>query len=56
VIRALILPALPNLISMGRLLAVPVAVWLILSDHLAAAFWLFVAAGVSSPAATGCKR
>ena len=46
-IRALILPALPNLISMGRLLAVPVAVWLILADHLAFAFWLFVAAGIS---------
>ena len=46
-IRARILPALPNLISMGRLLAVPVAVWLIVSGHLAAAFWLFVAAGIS---------
>jgi cardiolipin synthase len=47
VIRTYLLPALPNLISMGRLLAVPVAVWLILSDRLAAAFWLFVAAGIS---------
>lgn len=46
-IRRLILPALPNLISMARLMAVPVAVWLILSDHLAGAFWLFVAAGIS---------
>jgi cardiolipin synthase len=32
---------------MGRLLAVPIAVWLILSDRLTAAFWLFVAAGIS---------
>ncbi|MFQ5954798.1 MAG: CDP-alcohol phosphatidyltransferase family protein [Kiloniellales bacterium] len=36
-----------NLITLGRLLAVPVAVWLILSDRMAFAFWLFVAAGVS---------
>jgi cardiolipin synthase len=47
VIRARLLPALPNLISMGRLMAVPVAVWLIMTGRLAAAFWLFVAAGVS---------
>ena len=38
---------LPNVISLGRLLAVPVAVWLILSDQLLVAFWVFVAAGVS---------
>lgn len=42
-----ILPALPNLISMGRLLAVPIAVWLILTDRLTGAFWLFIVAGVS---------
>lgn len=46
-IRPHILPALPNLISMGRLLAVPVAVWLILTDRLTGAFWLFIAAGLS---------
>lgn len=40
-------PVLPNLISMGRLMAVPVAVWFILTDRLTAAFWLFVAAGIS---------
>jgi len=38
---------LPNLISLGRLAAVPVAVWLILIGRFDWAFWLFVAAGVS---------
>ena len=38
---------LPNLITLGRLLSVPIAIWLVLSDALAAAFWLFVAAGLS---------
>jgi cardiolipin synthase (CMP-forming) len=38
---------LPNLITLGRLLCVPVAIWLVLSDDLRAAFWLFVAAGLS---------
>ena len=38
---------LPNVISLGRLLAVPVAVWLVLSEQLLVAFWVFVAAGVS---------
>lgn len=38
---------LPNAISVGRLLAVPVLVWCIVSDRMSAAFWLFVAAGVS---------
>ncbi len=38
---------LPNVISLGRLLAVPVAVWLVLSGQLLVAFWVFVAAGVS---------
>jgi cardiolipin synthase len=38
---------LPNLISLGRLAAVPVAVWLILKGRYDWAFWLFVAAGVS---------
>ncbi|MDG5494516.1 CDP-alcohol phosphatidyltransferase family protein [Niveispirillum sp. BGYR6] len=37
----------PNLITGGRLLAVPVTVWLILSDHLTLAFWLFMLAAVS---------
>ncbi len=38
---------LPNLITLGRLLSVPVAIWLIVDGRFAAAFWLFVAAGVS---------
>jgi cardiolipin synthase len=39
--------SLPNLISLARLLAAPLAVWLILSGHFAAAFWLFIAAAAS---------
>lgn len=38
---------LPNLITLGRLLLVPLAIWLILEAHYAAAFWVFVGAGVS---------
>ena len=38
---------LPNLISLGRLLLVPLAIWLILDARYGAAFWVFVAAGVS---------
>ena len=38
---------IPNMITLGRLLAVPVTVWLILNDFIFAAFWLFVAAGIS---------
>lgn len=38
---------LPNLISLARLLSVPVVIWAILADEMALAFWLFVAAGVS---------
>lgn len=38
---------LPNLISLARLFAVPLAVWLILKGQLDIAFWLFVAAGIS---------
>jgi len=39
--------SIPNTITLGRLLSVPLAVYLILSGQLAWAFWLFVAAGVS---------
>ena len=35
------------MISLCRLLSVPVAVYLILNGNMTAAFWLFVAAGVS---------
>jgi cardiolipin synthase len=38
---------LPNLISLGRLLLVPLAIWLILRGRYGAAFWVFVVAGVS---------
>lgn len=39
--------SLPNLISLARLLAVPLVIYLILTGLFAAAFGLFVAAGVS---------
>lgn len=38
---------LPNIISLCRLLSVPVAIYLILNGFMQAAFWLFVAAGAS---------
>jgi cardiolipin synthase len=38
---------LPNLISLARLLLVPLAIWLILGGRYGAAFWVFVVAGVS---------
>jgi cardiolipin synthase len=38
---------IPNFITLGRLLAVPLAVWLMLTDRFEAAFWLFLAAGAS---------
>jgi cardiolipin synthase (CMP-forming) len=38
---------LPNLITLGRLMLVPPAIWLILEAHYGAAFGVFVAAGVS---------
>lgn len=38
---------LPNLLTLSRLLSVPVTVWLISEDRMTAAFWLFVAAGIT---------
>jgi len=38
---------LPNLISLGRLLLVPLAISLILEGSYWAAFWIFVIAGIS---------
>ena len=38
---------LPNLITLGRLLSVPLAVWFVLNGTVAPAFWLFVLAGLS---------
>lgn len=43
----MLLSSIPNLITLGRLIAVPLMVWLIATDALWAAFWLFVAAGIS---------
>ena len=39
--------SIANLVTLARLFAVPLAIWLILDAEYAAAFWLFVAAGVS---------
>src|SRR3984957_6881691 len=38
---------LPNLITLARLLSVPLTIWLILSEDYAIAFWVFVVAGAS---------
>src|SRR6266436_7752112 len=38
---------LPNLISLARLLLVPVTIWLIISGRYGSAFWVLVAAGIS---------
>ncbi len=38
---------IPNLISLGRVLSVPVVFWLLLSGRYQTAFFLFVAAGIS---------
>ena len=37
----------PNLLSLARLLAVPVAVWLMVSGRMGAAFWVFAGAGMT---------
>lgn len=41
---------LPNAITLGRLIAVPVTIYFILRGDLVTAFWLFVAAGISDAA------
>src|SRR5689334_18256865 len=38
---------LPNLITLARLLSVPVAIWLIFDGRYGIAFWVFIGAGVS---------
>jgi cardiolipin synthase len=38
---------IPNMITLARLLAVPVTIYLILQSQYQPAFWLFVAAGIS---------
>jgi cardiolipin synthase len=37
----------PNLLTLLRILAVPLTVWLIVEERLAAAFWTFTLAGVT---------
>jgi cardiolipin synthase (CMP-forming) len=37
----------PNLITLARLLAVPLVVWLILTGRWATAFWVFLAASIT---------
>ena len=41
---------LPNLITLARLLAVPLVIWLILAGRMTPAFWIFVIAGLSDAA------
>ena len=38
---------LPNFITLLRIAATPVAVWLIVENHLIWAFWVFIVAGIS---------
>ncbi len=38
---------LPNAISLARLFSAPLVVWLILSNEITAAFWLFLIAAIS---------
>ena len=38
---------IPNAITLARLCAAPLAIWLIVEGHYAAAFWVFIAAGLS---------
>ena len=38
---------LPNLISLSRLMTVPLMIWLIVGDRFGVAFWIFIAAGAS---------
>lgn len=38
---------IPNVITIVRILAVPLAIWLIISGEYRVAFWVFVTAGVS---------
>ena len=41
---------IPNLLSISRLLIMPILVWLIISNQLMIAFWLFFLAGLSDAA------
>jgi len=39
--------SIPNLITLGRVILVPVVFWLLVSDRVGAAFFVFVVAGIS---------
>ena len=39
--------SIPNLITLGRIILVPIVVWAIMSGEMRAAFFLFLAAGIS---------
>ena len=39
--------SLPNIVTLGRMLSVPLAIWLMLDGEMTIAFWIFIAAGVS---------
>jgi cardiolipin synthase (CMP-forming) len=39
--------SIPNLVTLGRIILVPIVVWAITSGEMRAAFFLFVAAGIS---------
>lgn len=39
--------SIPNLITLVRMVLVPVVIWLILTDRINLAFWLFVLAGIT---------
>jgi len=41
---------LPNAISLARICAVPVVIWLIINDQMTAAFWLVLVAAISDAA------
>jgi cardiolipin synthase len=45
--RRTVVVVLPTALTLARLCAVPVTIWLILEQSFAAAFWIFVAAGVT---------
>ncbi len=38
---------IPNMITLARVLSVPLLVWLVLDGYIVAAFWVFIAAGIS---------
>ena len=39
--------SLSNIITLLRLRCAPLVIWLVLEDHLVAAFWVFILAGIS---------